>query len=254
MGEGLSDTTIRRSRPPATAKGCSTTPISRTPSHRVRTPQEANGRTDFVALLTKRGGAQATLVAFDLLRSAGIRDVDCGDNSTASVDAKRAAIQSQARFTQLSCAGDATRSEKPPAAHRGRGFRFRISPLLCAILSFREDFKRFPDPRRAARGARTADCERRGHPVQRSARRRGRGHVPQGELGLEGIVSKRRGSFYKSGRSRNWLKTVNPDSVRTRPPAARLRNFRVAPSVFVRAVVERVTTLCRARVRALRAR
>ena len=194
------------------------------------------------------GGAQATLVAFDLLRSAGIRDVDCGDNSTASVDAKRAAIQSQARFAQLSCAGDATRSEKPPAAHRGRGFRFRISPLLCAILSFREDFKS------AARGARTADCERRGHPVQRSARRRGRGHVPQGELGLEGIVSKRRGSFYKSGRSRNWLKTVNPDSIRTRPPAARLRNFRVTPGVFVGAVVERVITLCRARVRALRAR
>jgi class 3 adenylate cyclase len=35
---------------------------------------------------------------------------------------------------------------------------------------------------------------------------------------------------------------------------ARLRNFRVAPSVFARAVVERVTTLCRVRVRALRAR
>jgi hypothetical protein len=117
-----------------------------------RTPQEANGRTDFVALLTKRGGAQATLVAFDLLCSAGIRDVDCGDNSTASVDAKRAAIQSQARFTQLSCAGDATRSEKPPAAHRGRGFRFRISPLLCAILSLREDFKMVPRP--APRSAR----------------------------------------------------------------------------------------------------
>ena len=144
MGEGLSDTTIRRSRPPATAKGCSTTPISRTPSHRVRTPQEANGRTNFVALLTKRGGAQATFVAFDLLRSAGIRDVDCGDNSTASVDAKRAAIQSQARFTQLSCAGDATRSEKPPAAHRGRGFRFRISPLLCAISVFAKISKGSP--------------------------------------------------------------------------------------------------------------
>jgi hypothetical protein len=27
------------------------------------------------------------------------------------------------------------------------------------------------------------------------------------ELGLEGIVSKRQGSFYKSGRTRNWLKT-----------------------------------------------
>jgi ATP-dependent DNA ligase len=36
------------------------------------------------------------------------------------------------------------------------------------------------------------------------------------ELGLEGIVSKRRqGSLYKSGKSRNWLKTVNPNFVRT---------------------------------------
>ena len=34
------------------------------------------------------------------------------------------------------------------------------------------------------------------------------------ELGLEGIVSKRAGSFYKSGRCRNWLKTRNPDFVR----------------------------------------
>jgi bifunctional non-homologous end joining protein LigD len=35
------------------------------------------------------------------------------------------------------------------------------------------------------------------------------------ELGLEGIVSKRAGSFYKCGKSRNWLKTINPDFVRT---------------------------------------
>ena len=35
------------------------------------------------------------------------------------------------------------------------------------------------------------------------------------EHGLEGIVSKRAGSFYKSGKSRNWLKTINPDLVRT---------------------------------------
>jgi bifunctional non-homologous end joining protein LigD len=35
------------------------------------------------------------------------------------------------------------------------------------------------------------------------------------ELGLEGIVSKRQGSFYKSGPSRNWLKTKNPNFVRT---------------------------------------
>jgi bifunctional non-homologous end joining protein LigD len=35
------------------------------------------------------------------------------------------------------------------------------------------------------------------------------------ELGLEGIVSKRAGSLYKSGPSRSWLKTKNPDFVRT---------------------------------------
>jgi bifunctional non-homologous end joining protein LigD len=34
------------------------------------------------------------------------------------------------------------------------------------------------------------------------------------ELGLEGIVSKRAGSFYRSGPSRNWLKTKNPDFAR----------------------------------------
>jgi bifunctional non-homologous end joining protein LigD len=35
------------------------------------------------------------------------------------------------------------------------------------------------------------------------------------KLGLEGIVSKREGGFYKSGKSRNWLKTINSDFVRT---------------------------------------
>ena len=35
------------------------------------------------------------------------------------------------------------------------------------------------------------------------------------ELGLEGIVSKRAGSFYRSGKRRNWLKTKNPNFVRT---------------------------------------
>jgi len=34
-------------------------------------------------------------------------------------------------------------------------------------------------------------------------------------LGLEGIVSKWAGSLYKSGKSRNWLKTKNPNFVRT---------------------------------------
>ena len=35
------------------------------------------------------------------------------------------------------------------------------------------------------------------------------------ELGLEGVVSKREGNFYRSGRSRNWLATQNPNFVRT---------------------------------------
>ena len=35
------------------------------------------------------------------------------------------------------------------------------------------------------------------------------------EIGLEGVVSKRAGSLYRSGKSRNWLKTINPDFVRT---------------------------------------
>jgi bifunctional non-homologous end joining protein LigD len=32
------------------------------------------------------------------------------------------------------------------------------------------------------------------------------------ELGLEGIVSKRKGSPYRSGRSPDWLKMKNPDA------------------------------------------
>jgi bifunctional non-homologous end joining protein LigD len=32
------------------------------------------------------------------------------------------------------------------------------------------------------------------------------------KLGLEGIVSKRRESFYSSGRSPDWIKTKNPDA------------------------------------------
>jgi bifunctional non-homologous end joining protein LigD len=35
------------------------------------------------------------------------------------------------------------------------------------------------------------------------------------ELGLEGIVSKRAGSLYRSGRCRNWLRTKNPAFIRT---------------------------------------
>ena len=32
------------------------------------------------------------------------------------------------------------------------------------------------------------------------------------KMGLEGIVSKRRDSSYRSGRSPNWIKSKNPDA------------------------------------------
>jgi bifunctional non-homologous end joining protein LigD len=35
------------------------------------------------------------------------------------------------------------------------------------------------------------------------------------KLGLEGVVSKRAGSLYRSGASRSWLKSKNPAFVRT---------------------------------------
>ena len=35
------------------------------------------------------------------------------------------------------------------------------------------------------------------------------------KLGLEGIVSKRAGSLYRSGASRSWVKSKNPTFVRT---------------------------------------
>jgi hypothetical protein len=46
-------------------------------------------------------------------------------------------------------------------------------------------------------------------------RRLGRRHACK--LGLEGIVSKRKGSPYRSGRSPDWLKMKNPEA----PPVKR---------------------------------
>jgi bifunctional non-homologous end joining protein LigD len=84
------------------------------------------------ALLTKRGGAQASLVAFDLLR----RDGD--DMRLWPIEARREALMR----------------------------------LLAGVDA----------------------CSR-----------------MHAELGLEGIVSKRAGSLYRSGRSRDWLKAIRQD-------------------------------------------
>jgi ATP-dependent DNA ligase len=108
-----------------------------------------DGRSDFRALLTKRGGAKATLVAFDLLR------LDREDLRLRPIEARRGAL-------------------------------LRLIVGIDGIL-FSETL--------AAEGALV--------------------FAKACELGLEGVVSKRAGSLYRSGRSRSWLKAKNPDFVRT---------------------------------------
>jgi bifunctional non-homologous end joining protein LigD len=110
-----------------------------------------DGRSDFYALLTKRGWAEAVFVAFDLLRLGG------DDLRQRPLEKRREALE---RFI---------------ARRRGDGILFSEALVEEGAVVFAKA------------------CE----------------------LGLEGIVSKREGSFYKSGPSRNWLKTKNPDFVRT---------------------------------------
>jgi bifunctional non-homologous end joining protein LigD len=102
-----------------------------------------DGRSDFHALLTKRGGAQALLVAFDLLRLGG------DDLRMWPIEARREALM------------------RLVAKRRGGGIVFSQALSEEGAVVFAKA------------------CE----------------------LGLEGIVSKRAGSLYKSGPSRNWLKT-----------------------------------------------
>jgi bifunctional non-homologous end joining protein LigD len=108
-----------------------------------------DGRSDFHALLTKRGGAQATLVAFDLCR------LDEEDQRLRPLVARPEAL-----MWFVGC----------------------VSRILFSEALAAEDLIVF---------------------------------LRAYELGLEGIVSKRAGSFYKGGRSRNWLKTRNPNFIRT---------------------------------------
>ena len=108
-----------------------------------------DGRSDFHALLTKRGGTQASLVAFDLLRLNG------DDLRLRPIEPRREALM------------------RLVAGVKGLVFSDALAAEGAVVFA--------------------KACE----------------------LGLEGIVSKRAGSLYKSGKSRNWLKTINPDFVRT---------------------------------------
>jgi bifunctional non-homologous end joining protein LigD len=110
-----------------------------------------DGRSNFHALLTKRGWLAAAFVAFDVLR------LDGDDLRQWPIEKRREAL---ARLI---------------AKRRGDGIVFSEALVDEGAVVFAKA------------------CE----------------------LGLEGIVSKRAGSFYRSGPSRNWLKTKNPDFVRT---------------------------------------
>ena len=116
-----------------------------------------DGRSDFKALLTKRGGAKATLVAFDLLR------LNREDLRLQPIEARRGAL-------------------------------LRLVAGTDGIL-FSETL--------AAEGAIV--------------------FAKACELGLEGVVSKRASSLYRSGRSRSWLKAKNPDFVNVTEGRGRAR-------------------------------
>ena len=108
-----------------------------------------DGRSDLKALLTKRGGAKATLVAFDLLR------LNREDLRLQPIEARRGALLRLVAGTD--------------------GILFSETLAAEGEVVFAKA------------------CE----------------------LGLEGVVSKRASSLYRSGRSRSWLKAKNPDFVRT---------------------------------------
>jgi bifunctional non-homologous end joining protein LigD len=108
-----------------------------------------DGRSDFHALMTKRGGAEASLIAFDLLRVEGV------DLRLRPLEARRETLMWLVDGVDRILFSEAVAAEGAV-----------VFAKAC-------------------------------------------------ELGLEGIVSKRQGSCYRSGRSRNWLKTRNPNFIRT---------------------------------------
>ena len=107
-----------------------------------------DGRSDFAALMTKRGRFMASLIAFDLLRLEG------DDWRERPIEKRREALARLIVGVEGVLFSEALAAEGPV-----------VFKSAC-------------------------------------------------ELGLEGIVSKRAGSLYKSGPSRNWLKTKNANFVR----------------------------------------
>ena len=105
----------------------------------------ADEHSDFEALRTRRGAAQAAFVAFDLLQ------IDGEDRRNLALELRRAELATLVAGIDAIMFSEAIDAE--------------------GVLVFRKA------------------CE----------------------MGLEGIVSKRLGGAYWSGRCRNWLKVKNPD-------------------------------------------
>jgi bifunctional non-homologous end joining protein LigD len=104
-----------------------------------------DGHSDFAGLLTKAGGEQASLVAFDLL------GLEADDLRQRALEERRDALARLIRGVD--------------------GVVFSEALVTEGAIVFAHACK----------------------------------------LGLEGIVSKRAGSRYRSGTTRNWLKSLNPD-------------------------------------------
>src|SRR5262249_29743116 len=104
-----------------------------------------------------------------------------------------------------------------PSFDRIRFRRHDASAFLYALLLFQvdgEDLRRDP---LAVRKATLASVLARAAPGLRFTEHMDEADGPlvfqhACKLGLEGIVSKRRESFYSSGRSPHWIKTKNPDA------------------------------------------
>jgi ATP-dependent DNA ligase len=137
-----------------------------------------DGRSDFGALLSKWGGAEASLMAFDLVRLEG-DDLRLRPREALQrlVDGAGGPSGPQGKKKHSGNNGekDASGPNGPPSLPGAGGILFSEALAAEGAIVFAKA------------------CE----------------------LGLEGIVSKRAGSFYRNGRSRNWLKAKNPNFVRT---------------------------------------
>jgi ATP-dependent DNA ligase len=93
---------------------------------------------------------------------------------------------------------------------RGGAHNVAVSHQVASFIAIAAAYRRAALMRAAGKGTRQATGRPR-HPVQRThGRRRPTVFAHACKMELEGIVSKRKDSMYRSGRSPDWLKMKNP--------------------------------------------